>query len=100
MGKCTEPSVRVAVPSTPGVRPRLVRALGKPASSLTEVLLPDREAMVATGAVSLALLELPLLQAARLRVAMTAATPRAAYLLSLFIRECPLDYVRVPAIRE
>ena len=50
MGKLIEPSARVADPTTPGVKPRVVRAPVKPASSLTAVLTPVRLSTSAAGA--------------------------------------------------
>src|ERR1700712_2625393 len=72
MGKLTDPSARVAVPSTPGARPSDVSAPVKPASSLTDVLLPVRVLICATGFLSS--LELPLLLQAATVVAKVAAT--------------------------
>ena len=50
IGKCTEPSVRVAVPTTPGVRPSEVSASVNPLSSATAVLPPKSSGTAATGA--------------------------------------------------
>jgi hypothetical protein len=49
IGKCRLPSVRVAVPTVPGVRPRLVSAAAKSASRRTAVSTPFRDGIDATG---------------------------------------------------
>src|ERR1700712_3546138 len=50
MGKASTPaSERVAVPSTPGVRPRVFRAARNPASTVTSVSTPVRFGIDATG---------------------------------------------------
>jgi hypothetical protein len=49
MGKCRLPSTRVAVPTTPGLSPRLVRAAAKSESSSTAVSTPVRAGIEARG---------------------------------------------------
>ncbi|GAA1048380.1 hypothetical protein GCM10009569_04990 [Arthrobacter russicus] len=58
IGKIKEPSVRAAVPITPGVRPKVVKAAPKEASSFTAVETPLSDGIEATGFGAAAELEL------------------------------------------